>query len=433
MITRRKFLCRVGVGSIATAQLRAAVKPRELRITRIVVQDARGRRLTPVAPNAYAPYRGYEVREPILRLQTSSGLEGIAHARAKPELLKKLLGMDPFALFDWDGDVIRGPREEHKSLVDELYGIDVALLDLLGRAIGKPLARLLGQPVRERVPVYDSSLYMEDLLKPSERQDLAYIAHGPAPTTPAAWVARKARWILNRPEGIRILKIKIGREKWMGSFDGALERDIAVFQAVRREVGPDVVLFVDGNEGYKSRPLAAADFAEAVAGQNLYAMEEMFPETLLPQLREVKARLRKAGLKTKIADGENFVGQIPEKFRVERFESPNGTEPFFDIDQADMNASGFLRLRASAADAKKRGMTIAPHNFGSKMGLYAQVHLGLVTPNCEFCESDDTQIPALNPMGINIKNGIASLTGQAGLGVTLREERLELPQITLAL
>jgi L-alanine-DL-glutamate epimerase-like enolase superfamily enzyme len=274
---------------------------------------------------------------------------------------------------------------------------------------------------------------MEDLLKPAEWHDLAYIADGPAPTAPAAWVARKARWILTRTAGIRILKIKIGRAKWMDSFDAALERDIGVFQAVRREVGDDVVLFVDGNDGYKNRPLAAADFAEAVAGQNLFAMEEMFPETLLPQLREVKARLRKAGLKTKIADGENFVGQIPEKFRMERFEGPNGTEPLFDIDQADMNASGFLRLRASAEDAKKRGMTIAPHNFGSKMGLYAQVHLGLVTPNCEFCESDDTQIPALNPTGINIENGMASLTGEPGLGVTLHEEKLEAPQITLAL
>src|SRR5688572_4071031 len=67
-----------------------ATKRRELRITRILIQEARGRRLTPVAPNAYAPYRGFDVREPVLRLQTEQGLEGICHNPIKPELLKPL-------------------------------------------------------------------------------------------------------------------------------------------------------------------------------------------------------------------------------------------------------------------------------------------------------------------------------------------------------
>jgi L-alanine-DL-glutamate epimerase-like enolase superfamily enzyme len=408
-----------------------SVKRRELRVTRIIVQEARGRRLTPVAPNAYAPYRGYDVREPILRIQTSAGLEGTAHARPKPELLKKLLHADPFSLFEWDGDVVRGSREQHKDLVESLFGVDVALFDLLAKAIGRPVADILGRRVRESVKVYDSSLYMEDLLKPSEREGLVYLGSGPVPGTPEEWVARKARWILERPEGIRILKIKIGRVKWMDSFDAALQRDIAVFKAVRRDVGKDVLLFVDGNDGYKSRPLAAADFAEAVGKLDLHAMEEMFPETLLPELREVKTRLRKAGFKTKIADGENFIGQIPVELREERFEGPAGSEPLFDIDQADMNASGYLRLRENARDGERRGMTMAPHNFGSKMGLYAQVHLGLVTPNCEFCESDDTQIPALDARGIQIEKGVATLTGEPGLGIVLRELALEKPQFTV--
>ena len=438
-IRRRQFLFQAGMGSVAFAATSsllpgravAAAAKRELRITRILIQEARGRRLTPVAPNAYAPYRGYDVREPILRIQSSTGLEGIAHARPKPELLKKLLGLDPFTLFDWDGDVIRQPREEHKSLVDALFGADVAVLDLLAKAIGVPVANLLGSRIRESVPVYDSSLYMEDLLKPNEGHGMAYLNGSSPPSLPADWVARKARWILERPEAIRILKIKIGRVKWMESFDTALDRDIAVFKAVRREVGKGVVLFVDGNDGYKSRPLAAAEFAEGAGQGDLYAMEEMFPETLLGELREVKARMRKAGLKTKIADGENFVGQIPLKFRQERFEGPTGSEPLFDVDQADMNAGGFLRLRESARQAKTYGMTIAPHNFGSKMGLYAQVHLGLVTPNLEFCESDDTQIPALEPRGIQFGKGHARLTDEPGLGVVLREEALEKPQLTL--
>ena len=71
-MNRRTFL----TASVALLAVGAAPRKRpELRITRILVQTAKGRRLTPVAPNAYAPYRGYEVNEPNVRIQTAQGLE----------------------------------------------------------------------------------------------------------------------------------------------------------------------------------------------------------------------------------------------------------------------------------------------------------------------------------------------------------------------
>src|SRR5262245_19843664 len=201
---RRNFLWKATVGGAACvtdaslffpqrSRAQAIGAPRsqrkELRITRILVQQARGRRLTPVAPNAYAPYRGYDVREPILRIQSAQGLEGIAHNPVKPEVLKRLLGLDAFKLFDWEGDTIQGVAERHQELLAELRGADIALLDLLGRAIGKPISDLLDEAVRESVSIYDSSLYMEALLKPSEWNELAYL-RGPPPKDPAQMVAR---------------------------------------------------------------------------------------------------------------------------------------------------------------------------------------------------------------------------------------------------
>src|SRR5689334_1524733 len=164
---RRHFLLRsipVSIGLLAGPQISASAAARrrpELRITRIVVQDARGRRLTPVAPNAYAAYRGYDVTEPVLRVQTAQGLEGFCHRRGSLEQLRRLLGLDPFALFEWDGDVVRGPAEAHRQLLADLAGADIALFDLLGRALRRPVADLLGRRVRREVTIYDSSLYME--------------------------------------------------------------------------------------------------------------------------------------------------------------------------------------------------------------------------------------------------------------------------------
>jgi L-alanine-DL-glutamate epimerase-like enolase superfamily enzyme len=243
-------------------------------------------------------------------------------------------------------------------------------------------------------------------------------------------VARKAVWVLEQPAGVRILKVKIGRAKWMKSFDEALERDIAVVRAIRRAVGNSVTLFVDGNDGYNARPLAAADFALAVADRKLYAMEEMFSEEKTDELRQVKERLRGAELPTKIADGENQVGGIPEKLFRERFEGRR-SEPLFDINQPDMNATGYLRLRGAAASCARHGMSVAPHNFGSKLGFYAQVHLGLVTANWEFCETDDSQFPALDARGFRFRKGVAQLAGEPGLGVVLREEALERPSLVI--
>jgi L-alanine-DL-glutamate epimerase-like enolase superfamily enzyme len=434
---RRRFLrtaAAVGLalgGRSAAATAGASRTVRELRITRMLVQPARGRRLTPVAPNAFAPYGGYDVTDPVLRVQTAQGLEGIGGYRGPAEALQPLIGLDPFDLFDWDGDAVRGVAERHAPLLAGLAGADVALFDLLGKAVGRPVADLLGRRVREGVEVYNSSLYMEDLLTPREREGLAYL-DGPPPGNPAGMVARKAAWLLRQPGGIRIFKIKVGRVKWMGSFDDALERDIAVVRAVRRAMGDGVTLFVDGNNGYKARPLAAAEFALATAGEDVYAMEEMFDEEMAAEARELKRRLRAAGLATKLADGETHHGGIPPRLLAERFAGPGGSEePLFDIDQPDMYANGFLRMAAIARACARHGMTVAPHNFGSKLGFYPQVHLGLVTPNWEFSETDDSAFPALGADGVHVANGRAELTGAPGLGVTLDGAQLEKATLVL--
>jgi L-alanine-DL-glutamate epimerase-like enolase superfamily enzyme len=285
--------------------------------------------------------------------------------------------------------------------------------------------------VRESVAVYDSSLYMEDLLTPPQREGLAYL-DGPPPEVPAGMVARKAAWLLDRPGGVRIFKIKVGRAKWMESFDAALARDVAVVAAVRRAVGDGATLLVDGNNGYRQHPMAAAEFGLATAGEDVLAMEEMFDEELAAEAREVKRRLRSAGVTTKLADGETHPGGIPTSLLAERFTGAGGSVgPLYDIDQPDMNTTGYTRLMAVARACAGHGITVAPHNFGSKLGFYAQVHAGLVTPNWEFSEVDDSAFPALRPDGFRLERGRAWLTGTPGLGVTLDETHLDAPLLDL--
>lgn len=423
---RRHFL-RVSGLTLATAAIvspfaRGQAAGRELKIHKILVQSAKGRRLTPVAPNAYAEYRAYDNAETILRIQTEQGLEGIAAWRPKPETLKQLIGLDPFKLFTWSGDIVTGVAEEHRELFSKLGGADVALLDLIGRALGKPVHVLLGGKARESVPCYDSSLYMEDLLKGDQLKDLPYLDGGEIPKDPVELVTRKAAWIMkNRPEGFRALKIKIGRERWMDSFEASVQRDIAVTNALRETLGPDIRLMVDGNKGYVKQPEAVLQYAEAVRKSGIYFMEEMYPETMTDQTQVLKKALRASGDKVKLAAGESFGGGVKEEIYTLR----SGEEPLIDVEQADMNAHGFIRLRDKAAKQASLGMTMAPHNFGSRIGLIAQAHLGLVVPNWEIAEMDDSNFPGIISEGISIKDGAVTVTGLPGLGVKLDEGKLE--------
>ena len=114
---RRTFLGAVAVAGVALSRpALAAAKVPELRIARILVQETKGRRLTPVARNAYADYRGYDVSETILRIRTANGVEGIARASTSdPAILGRLIGLDAVALFSWSGDRITGPAPEHAA------------------------------------------------------------------------------------------------------------------------------------------------------------------------------------------------------------------------------------------------------------------------------------------------------------------------------
>jgi len=415
LLTRRRFLRRCSTGAALALGAGATARAPALgqgppRITEAVTYRVIGRRLTPVAPNAYAPYRGYEVSEPLVRLRTNQGLEGIGWNHQ--DVAQELIGLNPLELFDWEGERISGPRPEYRELLYRLRGTDIALLDLIGNIQGKPVAELLGPQVRDRVLVYDSSLYQEDLLTQEQRMGLVYLT---APVkNPEEMVARKAEWVLRR--GYHVMKIKTGRGKWIPDWNEALERDIAVVHAARQAVGPEPTLFVDANNGYAEHPDDILKFLKETRAASLYAVEEMYDEKISEPRRRLREALRGEGLDVKMADGEG------NGLSAEHLESN-----LFDINQPDMVRLGFIRMMEAARASRTHGVRIAPHNFGTKMGLFAQAHLCRVIPNFAFAESDDAEFPAYAPEGIVLDRGHLMIEGLPGLGVRLVESELGEP------
>ena len=174
-------------------------------------------------------------RYTIVRVFTDEGIEGLGEATVlkewggdygryfgeAPELTVRLietvlgpalLGADPF-------DLEAAHRKMDLAVKGYPYAkcaMDLALHDIKGKALGVPVYQLLGGLVRSQVPIAHSLGWMELDRAASEA------------------VAATA-------EGIGTIKIKVGRDPVY---------DVAVVQAVRAAVGPDVAIVVDANQGW---------------------------------------------------------------------------------------------------------------------------------------------------------------------------------------
>lgn len=163
----------------------------------------------------------------ILTLQTASGLTGWGEAAPLPNFtgetvasiqlqldrsfLPLVIGRSPFALTAVLSDLDRLPGNSTAKAA-----IDMALHDLQGQLLGRPVVDLLGGRVRDRVPVAD------------------VIGIEPVPVAVA-----RAEAIVTRGHGT--IKLKIGRDP---------AADLERVGAVRAAVGPGIQLRVDANAGY---------------------------------------------------------------------------------------------------------------------------------------------------------------------------------------
>ena len=108
--------------------------------------------------------------------------------------------------------------------IQSLSGVDIALWDIGGKALGLPVYKLLGGAFRETIPVYGYGMMLQRV------PDLA------------ARFADESAAIVGL--GFRAMKMKIGISP---------EQDIELASSVRNAIGPDIKLMVDANHAYTAR------------------------------------------------------------------------------------------------------------------------------------------------------------------------------------
>jgi mandelate racemase len=245
-------------------------------------------------------------------------------------------------------------------------GLDMAFWDVLGRAAGQPLARLLGGSPRP-IRAYDS-----------------YGAVDP--------VADQAALRRSLDQGFRGIKIKGG--------DGDLANDERVVKAVRELIGPDVALMLDFNQSLD--PSGASRRIERLSAYDLHWVEEPVPAENLQGHAMVRATSP-----ISIQSGENW--WFPRGF-AEAIAA--GASDFIMPDLMKVGGvTGWLRV---AGQAEAASIPMSSHLFAE-----ASAHMLAVTPTAHWIEYLDLA-RAIVAEPVDIVDGTITARGP-GLGLAWDE------------
>jgi galactonate dehydratase len=105
-----------------------------------------------------------------VRLTTDTGLTGIGEAslewqeRAVEVLLRdwveeRILGVNPFDMETLISNLIRDQYQGGPTILTAISGVEIALWDLIGKANGQPVFKLLGGRAHDRLPAYANGWY----------------------------------------------------------------------------------------------------------------------------------------------------------------------------------------------------------------------------------------------------------------------------------
>jgi galactonate dehydratase len=338
-----------------------------------------------------------------VRVETDDGAVGWGEASlegwAEPvegafePLRDRFLGADAAGIEDiwqiaWRAGFYRGGA----VLMSALAGLDQALWDLNGKALGQPAWRLLGGKVREKIPVY------------------AWIG-GDDPSE----VAEGAR--VRKAQGFNAVKMNATAQLgWLdkpSELDGVLERLEAV-KAVGMDAGLDF-------HGRVHKPMAAQLAKLLEPARPLFIEEPLLSEHL-----EGLERLSRL-TSIPIALGERLYSRWEFKGVLER--------GIADIIQPDLShAGGLSECRRIAAMAEAYDVAVAPHCPLGPLALGACLQLAATTPNFVIQEMSlgihyntgghDLLTYMTDPSVFDVKDGMVAVPTGPGLGVEIDEARV---------
>ena len=375
--------------------------------------------------HADAGFRNFD----FLKISTDAGITGWSEYNESfggpglsaviDRLAPVLLGKDPRA---WEAVVtllhaVR--RLASGGLVQQAIGaIENALLDITAKALGIPVYRLLGGPVRERIRLYWSHCGTYRLAWPAEMQL--------PPLRTLEDVVALGREVVAR--GYTALKTNVfvlGGRPYLHSpgFARNLEQpgfpelnpDRHVLRALGRQLaafrdgaGPDMDILVDLNFNFKTEGFRKV--ARVLEPFDIFWVEI---DTRDPRaLRDIRR-----GTRIPVASGEALFGRRDYKPYLEHHAA--------DVLIIDAPWNGVAESLKIAAMADAYETNVAPHNFYGHLATMMSAHFCAVVPNFRIMEIDPDRVPWYDDLVTvrpEVSQGSLVLPAGPGWGTDVNEE-----------
>ncbi len=326
-----------------------------------------------------------------LKVHTDAGLTGLGEpilegraltcAQAVKEAEPYLIGKDPRQVaHHWQAIYRHAFYRGGPILTSALSGIEQALWDIKGKALGVPVYELLGGPTRTRVRVYAHTGSPEDL-KAKKAQGFTAFKCGPKKSR-AARIVETPAFIEEAAGGFAALREAAGKDIDIGiDFHGAISPQTA--KLLIKALEPYQPMFIE----------------EPVNCQNADVMADIARGTHLP-----------------IATGERIFTKWGFREILEKKAA--------SILQPDLcHAGGILEARLIAGMAEAYYAAIAPHNPLGPISLAAGIQLAASIPNF-LCQEQVSLGEGYLKSPFKVENGFVPIPTGPGLGIELDKEKL---------
>jgi L-alanine-DL-glutamate epimerase-like enolase superfamily enzyme len=333
----------------------------------------------------------HEVSMVLVEVHTDAGIVGVGEvlARFSPKayaelietsLKPRLIGQDARNI----GALWQSMRRSLSGraggmLIEAIAGVDIALWDIMGKAAGMPIAKLLGGIGRETIEVYAAAVNWVDDAE-ADRELERYIG-----------------------EGFPRIKVKMANP---------VREACRRIERLRKRAGDDIELCVDANWAYDLDQ--AIEVGRALSANGYF----WFEEPLAPENEQGYEELRKR-CDVPLAAGEsNFTADQAQRLVANRTLS---------ILQPDVaRAGGISETRRMADYAALHDVSFAPHiGMSGIICETASAHLAAALPNFRMmeCECDlssfKRDLADLAPGCLRQKNGQLDVPTRPGLGIEI--------------
>lgn len=262
-----------------------------------------------------------------------------------------------------------------------MSGIDMAIWDIMGKATGKPVHKLLGGSYADKVRAYASALMpenKEDVKKMVE----AYVSQG--------YTAIKFGW---------------------GPLGYDAHHDIELIKTARKTAGDKVDIMIDIGKRYRLK--SAMYVAKALEQLDIYWLEEPLPAedyTGYKRLTESTTM--------RIATGEEESGRLAFGRLI--------NQTHVDVIQPDVSRCGGLtEAKKIATLAADKNILCVPHAFKTGVLVAASIQLIAAIPHAPFLEFSVTESAIRKELLVNPfvqKDGFVEVPQKPGFGIELNPD-----------